>query len=95
MIDLERAASIALVTVFVARLIAVERGPYAVFMRLQAMIQRLPSWADELKYLVSCPICLSVWVSAVLVLLTQSDFVMWPAACALAWFFGSLGGWGR
>jgi len=93
--DLERVAEIAFVTVFVARLATTERGPFAVLQSVQVWIQNLPGWANEIKAVWACPVCMSVWLSGIVTLLTGSSWEVWPASCALAWAVGNLGGWAR
>ncbi|MCC6618756.1 MAG: DUF1360 domain-containing protein [Chloroflexi bacterium] len=72
-------AAAALATYRLARLVAVEDGPALVLHRFRTW-HRWPAWMLDL---LSCPLCLSVWIAPAVVLLTITRPGLF-VVCALA-----------
>lgn len=78
-----------LVVATLARLATRERGPYALFAKWRRLTIKLVNygrWGREAYEALSCPICLSVWLS-ILAAIVAGDVVVILASPMLAWIW--------
>lgn len=68
----------------IAQLIAIDRGPFAIFERLRDVAYKY----HELGMLLSCPYCLHIWIVAALLVL---GLICLPAFDAAVLLFGVAG----
>lgn len=80
-------ASFAVATL--ARLVTRERGPYALFAKWRRLTIKLIGygrWGREVYEVLSCPVCLSVWLSLIGAIFSR-DIMVFLGSPILAWIW--------
>jgi len=89
LIVIAKSIVVSLAVSFIARLTTRERGPFRILALWRELIDRLLNLGRlgrELHELLSCPFCLSVWLSAIGALIVWNLWVF-PCSVMLAWIW--------